>query len=222
MELFMKHKRSAFRGRSGPRVLPVCFAIITLAGLADACLARLLAAEQAGSALSGDLTQARAIRIEDDWNGLSTVAPLKAHYDLQRGASGFSGKASFSAGGNRRRPKETVEEISIPGDKAEAFLKMLSDAPMKPGAYVPKIRHTDDYPSIKIQVETKNETVVFFTESQGEDHIPWGATVSGKSYVIDSDVPSKALQSLRRYLKRDVLNKLAEGVERSGAARNLR
>src|SRR5215469_11907868 len=115
----MKLKRTAFRGKPGPRVLTVCLAIVTLAGLAVACLARLQAGQQAGSALPGDLTQARAIRIEDDWNGLSTVAPLKAHYDLRRSASGFNGRACFSAGGNRRRSKETQEDISIPIDRAE-------------------------------------------------------------------------------------------------------
>jgi hypothetical protein len=69
---------------------------------------------------------------------------------------------------------------------------------------------TDDYPSITIKLHIKGDTVVIFTKSQGKDHIPWGVTLKGETFVAESDVPARALNQLEPYLKGDVLQKLIE------------
>jgi hypothetical protein len=209
----MKLKRASLAIKTSLWAILVCAGMVTLAGLAGARSAVLPAGQQAESQLPVVLTEARIIRIEDDWGGFSPFSPLKAHYQLQRGASDFSGKATFSARRYARFSKEVVEDISIPIDKANGFLSTLSGVRITPGKYVPRIEHTDDYPSIRIQIELKDQKIDFFTESQGERHVPWGATISGKSYIVDSDLPSRALESLRPYLKRDVLTRLVNSIQ---------
>ncbi len=159
------------------------------------------------------LPQAQSIRIQNDWTGLSPAAPLEAHYTLQRTAAGFSGKASFAAGGYGGHPRRALREIEIPSEAAHTFLQMLSEAPIRAGRYEPTITHTDDYPSIRIELETETERVVFFSESQGAGHVPWGVTLKGKTYVSRSDVPARALATLSPYLEREALERLEAEVE---------
>ncbi|HEY0070985.1 MAG TPA: hypothetical protein VGE04_13545 [Chloroflexia bacterium] len=161
------------------------------------------------------LADATTILIQDDWSGLSPVAPLQALYSLERGADGFSGRADFSAGGYRADPITATETIAIPADVAQKFLEMLADPalPMKEGTYEPRIDHTDDYPSLGILVELPGgEQVAFGSGSQGEGHVPWGLTYKGKTYIVDSALPSEALDTLRPYLKEEVLERLQQMV----------
>ncbi len=156
-----------------------------------------------------DLLQADSIQIKNSWAGLALVT--KQHHSLQRDDKAFRGKAQFSvARRNSEQPRQAIEDIEIPLDVAQSFLKTLASLPLKEGKYEPKIEHTDDHPSISIELNVKGETVVIFTESQGKDHIPWGVTFKGKTFVAASDIPARALNQLGPYLKHDVLQNLIE------------
>ena len=168
------------------------------------------------SPLSGsllpDLIGATTILLQDDWTGLSPLAPIEAHYDLKRGAEGFSGEANFSMAGYRT-PEHATETITVPMDVALNFLQTLQDPSMqiKQGAYEPLITHTDDYPEMGIQLELPNgEKVVFYSESQGEDNVPWGLKFGGQDYTVNSPQPSKALGILSPYLRKDEVLSMLE------------
>jgi hypothetical protein len=152
--------------------------------------------------------------IQNDWAGLSPDAPIEAHYTLERGADGFSGEGSFSLGGYSGNPVSAREAITVPADVAQKFLQMLEEPnlPMKEGTYEPRIDHTDDYPSLGIQIELPGgEQVAFFSGSQGVDNVPWGLSYEGKTYIVDSALPAKALYTLGPYLKQDeVLGRLEQ------------
>lgn len=154
------------------------------------------------------LVQSRSIRIRDDWNGLGLGQT--AHYNLRRSANRFKGNATFTVGRLSR-----VETISIPLDVVQTFLRTLGDSPLENRKYSPRIRHTDDYPSLRIELELENKTVSFITESQGKNHVPWAVTIQGKTYVIESDVPARALATLDPYLKHEVLRELKEKARSS-------
>ena len=158
------------------------------------------------------LTQARSIKIEDEWIGLSHIAPIEAHYDLRRQNGAFSGKANFSVAYYYREKHTAVENIVIPEDMALSFLRTLAQSPTEYGYYEPRIEHTDDYPSISIQIELEGESLKFYTESQGEDHVPWALDWKGSTFVINSDQPAKALALLEPYLKKDTLEKLIKNM----------
>ncbi|HXV98007.1 MAG TPA: hypothetical protein VEC93_06255, partial [Anaerolineae bacterium] len=157
-----------------------------------------------------DLNQVQTIRIRDEWNGLSPIAPLGATYDLERAGDHFAGTANFTVGGRGGNSLQATEAVELPPEAVQTFLQTLASAPLTEGAYQPNITHTDDYPAIYIELELGTGTMTFFTQSQGEAHVPWGAEFNGKTYVINSDAPAKALAALEPYLKRDVLDQLKE------------
>jgi len=154
-----------------------------------------------------DLLEADGIQIKDDWAGFGWI---EAHYSLQRHQQGFKGTAHWRANLRGRIPEAANEDVEIPLDVAQSFLKTLARTSLREGKYKPKIDHTDDYPSISIEFEVKEEIVKIFTESQGEGNIPWGVTIRGKTFVVGSDIPARALKELEPYLKRTVLQKLLE------------
>ena len=78
-----------------------------------------------------------------------------------------------------------------------------SKSPLIEREYVPTFTHTDDYPSISIEKVAEGETVVFRTESQGEGHVPWAVESKGKTFVIPTDTPARALEILGPYLRRE-------------------
>lgn len=50
--------------------------------------------------------------------------------------------------------------------------------------------------------------MLIHSESQGDDHVPWAANIGNDVYVIDSELPARALMALKPYLKSDTLERL--------------
>ena len=156
-----------------------------------------------------DLAQADSIQINNSWSGLALET--KRHYSLQGQDKAFTGKAEFSVRSHSgEQPRQTTEDIQVPLDAAQSFLRTLASLPLREGEYKPSRPNTDDYPSIDITLVVKGETVVIFSRSQGKDHSPWGVKIKGKTFVAKSDLPARALQGLAPYLKHDELQKLIE------------
>ncbi len=170
------------------------------------------------------IVQADSIRIKDEWEGYGPFSPLFSFWDLHRAQDGFSGTATFRAHPHfplyLSRPDlqgkvfTDTADILVPLGSMNNFLKRLSRTHLFKGEYVPSIPRTASYPSISIEIEVGHETITFFTRSQGKDHIPWGVTIQGETYVVvSSDVPARALkEDLEPHLKREVLEELLNTV----------
>ncbi|HEX5035749.1 MAG TPA: hypothetical protein VFX30_01135, partial [bacterium] len=126
-------------------------------------------------------------------------------------ANGFEGTATFSLGGGDNVKTKDVP-ISVPAADVSAFLDLLAHAPLQKGAYTPKIDHTDDYPSVKIDVTTGSARFSFYSTSQGDDAIPWGADVGGEKYTVNSKAPMDAFRKLEPYFKESEFGKFMEAV----------
>ena len=171
------------------------------------------------------IVQADSIRINDEWEGYGPYSPISAFWDLHRSQDGFSGTATFRAHPHYSlyfsRPElegkvlTDTADILIPAGNVTSFLSRLSMARLFKGEYVPSIHRTASYPSISIEIEVGPETITFFTRSQGKEHIPWGVTIQGETYVVvSSDVPAGALeQHLEPHLKRELLQELLNTVK---------
>ncbi len=171
------------------------------------------------------IVQADSIRINDEWEGYGPYSPISAFWDLHRSQDGFSGTATFRAHPHYSlyfsRPElegkvlTDTADILIPAGNVTSFLSRLSMARLFRGEYVPSIPRTASYPSISIEIEVGPETITFFTRSQGKEHIPWGVTIQGETYVVvSSDVPAGALeQHLEPHLKRELLQELLNTVK---------
>lgn len=171
------------------------------------------------------IVQADSIRIKDEWEGYGPYSPISAFWDLHRSQDGFSGTATFRAQPHYSlyfsRPDlegkvlTDKADIFVPAGNMTSFLSRLSRARLFKGEYVPSIPRIASYPSISIEIEVGPETITFFTRSQGKEHIPWGVTIQGETYVVvSSDVPAGALeQHLEPHLKRGLLKELLNTVK---------
>lgn len=190
------------------RFLPT-FSLILLTLLASVPGSR---ADGGGSRVSleppdlGFLSGANRIRICDDWIGLGVGR--RAHYDLKRVGTDFIGEAIFQAG-----QRETTAAVTIPSVAAKSFLTLLSGSALVEGKYQPEMTHTDDYPSVGIELDVGKEIVLFYSESQGEEHVPWGVAIRDEFYTIPSNTVARALFLLRSYLKEHLLGELVRVVE---------
>jgi hypothetical protein len=146
--------------------------------------------------------------------GLSELGPLGKRYLLRPEGEPFVGKAIFSVGGG---PNVTTRElpISIPRETIQEFLRLLSEAPLEKGTYHPSITHTDDYPSQKIDLVRADAQLSFYSESQGDTAVPWGATFGGENYTVNSKNPADALAKIRPYLKGGDFQKFTEEMRTS-------
>ncbi|HET8645953.1 MAG TPA: hypothetical protein VFO85_10710, partial [Vicinamibacteria bacterium] len=122
-------------------------------------------------------TLRRAQRVEISWSRGGLGQPLARTYQL-------AVQGGRIVGGN------------VPMPLYKRFLKILGQAPLVPGPYVPWITHTDDDPSISIRVTAGGRSVRFFTRSQGPGHDPWGVEVAGHTHIVPSDAPQRALDVL--------------------------
>ena len=171
------------------------------------------------------IVQADSIRIKDEWEGYGPFSPISALWDLHRAQDGFSGTAAFRAQPHYSllwsRPDlegkvlTDTADIAVPLGSMNNFLSRLSRARLFKGEYVPSLPRMASYPSISIEIEVGDETIAFFTRSQGKDHTPWGVTIQGETYVVvSSDVPARALEEeLEPHLKREVLEELLRTVK---------
>src|SRR5262245_2338270 len=75
------------------------------------------------------LRDARIVRIEESWMGLSPIAPTVAVYSFVREADRLRGWARFLvAAGSPGQRGRTVTGLSVPPDVFDAFLSRLSTA----------------------------------------------------------------------------------------------
>jgi hypothetical protein len=161
------------------------------------------------SAVQLDLSGVRSVKIADSWVGLSPVSPLLSFYDLTAEDGAWVGTGLIEAG----RPILSREEaISVPADAVARFVDILKRAVLVEGEYEAVYERTDDYPVITLTFETAHGTVKVSTGSNTVDNVPWRAEIDGVEYIIDSDVPARALDEIVPYLKYDVRQALIEEI----------
>ena len=139
-------------------------------------------------ALLGRILAADSISIVNEWVGFGPARSRRI--ELSRAGEGFAGRLSESTG--RRDP--VSRPLQLPGREAERFLKALVESACFEGTYKPIMTHTDDYPGLQIEVTAGNEKFVFSSASQGEDHVPWALQAKGRSWVVPSSHPARALR----------------------------
>jgi hypothetical protein len=155
------------------------------------------------------LAQVRSIEIHEDWMGLSEVGPVGRQYLLRPEGDHFAGKAIFSLGGGAGT-KTKEEPIAVPNASVQEFLRLLSQAKLEKGEYKPFIEHTDDYPSVSIDIQLGAGKLSFYSKSQGEWAIPWGVTLGGEPYITRSKEPAMAMSVMQPYFKADSMAKFTD------------
>jgi hypothetical protein len=142
------------------------------------------------------LRDARALVVVDAWTGYSPIAPIHATYSLVRSVDGaFTGTAQIHAGAGLLR-RDTSFAVHLPRSAVDSLLEALSKAPLQEGRYRPTFTHTDDYPTITVDLTVGDSVIRFRTTSQGAAHVPWSVSAGGRRYVSASEVIWPALDTV--------------------------
>lgn len=199
-----------FKARVALRALGL---VLATAPLAMAAAAAAGSGPVAVRSVLPELDRTQSFTIDEVWNGFTRVAPIESHYALQRSADGFAGHVEFSAGGGfPGGPTRAAADVAVPQAVIDAFLRALAEAPIRPGSYVPKRGHSDDYPDLTITVDVGGVPAIFASQSQGKQRAPWALRFGGREFVSDSAALATALALLDPYLERDVRARLIEKV----------
>lgn len=169
-------------------------------------------APAARNAIQIDPGAVRAIRIEYRWDGLSRIAPLSRTYELTPSYGTFTGQATFVVAARSKQPFHDQLNVSVPKAALAEFLATLGSATPVDKPYEPP-RALDDYPYVAITLDTAQGVILIQSESIGPGYAPWKVTSADKTFVIDSDIPNRALNVLGPYLHEDVLQRLIQAAQ---------
>lgn len=165
------------------------------------------------------LRATRALVVVDAWEGYSAVSPTRATYSLSRSADGsFTGTVQISVGAGLIH-RDTSFAVHLPRSAVDSLLQVLSDVPLREGRYRPTFTHTDDYPSITVDLTAGDSVVRFHTTSQGAAHVPWRVSAGGRTYVSESEAIWSALSAVLGRIGRREARALIEAARNDPEAR---
>jgi hypothetical protein len=149
----------------------------------------------------------KEVRIQYYWDGFSNVTPIIREYRLQLQNGMLVGEGRFSI---RILKIKNSSDVSIPQEVVKSFLGVLKtikieDKPCRSGIIM-----TDNYPYVSITLFTETGHTKIASTSQFEGYVPWCAILQGHQYKVDSDIPAQALNILKPYLKRDILDTMID------------
>ena len=150
--------------------------------------------------LAMKIEKSRSEVYDTDRIGGGTLFESSVALELQ--SVGFVGVASSTRINAHASPPVLTRDadVVVPLDAFQRFLETLLQSPVKEGIYRPSVPRTGGSRTTKVEFDLETETVTFLTESLADGGIPWGTTFGGCTYVIESDIPSKALRILDPYI----------------------
>jgi hypothetical protein len=157
-----------------------------------------------------DMPETNGVAIGIGWMGLSRLSPITAGYFLELHGDQFEGPGFFQVA---KAPGEK-RAIAVPRDIVRAFLTAVNNVPVVEGEYQARIEHTDDYPSLDVQVSIKQvsikqELLRIGSQSQQRqpksgnypDRTPWYVDYRKRSFVVTATDLDQAFGALEPYLQ---------------------
>jgi tripartite-type tricarboxylate transporter receptor subunit TctC len=176
-----------------------------------------------------DLPRTPALAITIEWVGYSPISPFRANYSLSLLNSQFQGEGKFEVAGGATAKESASRAIAIPREVVQAFLTAANKVKMIEGQYAPRFIYTDSYPSLIIEIQTKQGMLKIKTASQPEAHYvagvkaydsrtPWAIEYLGRTFVVNANDLDQAMQPLEPLLQSAEVFK--ELVDRINSRRN--
>jgi hypothetical protein len=163
-----------------------------------------------------DLPAATTVAIEIGWMGLSPLSPTEATYLLELRNGQFEAKGHF-----RLATASATRAVTVSREAMQGFLAAVIKVDVVEKEYVPRITHTDDYPSTSVGVPTAQGQLIVETRSQGErsasgtyvDQSPWAIHYSGRTFVVPAGNLDEAFAPLEPQLQfNDVFEQLEKQI----------
>jgi hypothetical protein len=154
-----------------------------------------------------DMPETNGVAISIGWMGLSQLSPVTAGYVLELHGDQFEGPGLFQVA---KTPSEK-RAIAVPRDLVRAFLTAANKVRLVEGEYQARIEHTDDYPSLEVEVSVKREPLRIGSRSQPRqaksgnyaDRTPWYVDYRKRSFVVTATDLDQAFEALEPYLQDD-------------------
>jgi hypothetical protein len=184
----------------------VSLAVVLTVAVAAAALSRSTTLPQLFPELA-DMPETNAVAIGIGWIGLSRLSPVSAGYFLDRHGDRFEGPGFFQVA---KAPSEK-RAIAVPRDLVRALLTAANNVPVLEGEYQAHIEHTDDYPSLDVEVSIKQELLRIGSQSQERqaksgnfaDRTPWRVDYRKRTFVVTATELDQAFAALQPYLQSD-------------------
>jgi hypothetical protein len=179
-------------------------ALILAAGFAAAAAPKPTTLAQVFPELT-DLSETKQVGIGIGWMGLSPLSPLSAGYILELHGDQFEGQGVFQTG-NEPVVKRAV---AIPRELVRAFLTAATKVAAVEGEYRARIEHTDDYPSLDVEVSVDRQVLKIGSQSQQRqaksanypDRTPWRIVYRDRTFVVTAGDLDRAYATLEPYLQ---------------------
>jgi hypothetical protein len=154
-----------------------------------------------------DMAETTGVAISVGWMGLSPLSPMTAGYFLDLHGDQFEGPGFFQVA---KAPSEK-RAIAVPRDLVRALLTAANKVQVVEGEYQARIEHTDDYPSLDVEVLIKRELLRIGSQSQQRqpksgnylDRTPWHIDYRKRTFVVTATDLDRAFAALQPYLQDD-------------------
>jgi tetratricopeptide (TPR) repeat protein len=168
-----------------------------------------------------NLPNTTALTLRIGWYGLSRFSPRNASYSLNLRNNQFEGDGKFKLAW-----ASAARTIAIPRELVQPFFATANKVEMIERQYVPRFTHTDDYPSIGVEVQTLQGALKIWTASQPEPHYiagvetyedraPWAIEYLGRTFVVTTSDLDQAIHPLEQFLRTkddEVFKNLADRI----------
>lgn len=154
---------------------------------------------------TAELPATTAVVIGIGWMGLSPLSPMNAAYFLELHGDQFEGRGVFQVA----KAPVVKRAVAVPRDLVRAFLAAAGKVALIEAEYRAHIEHTDDYPSLEVDVATKQGQLRIGTRSQQRqptsgdylDRTPWRVDYRDRSFVVTASDLDQAFDALEPYLE---------------------
>jgi hypothetical protein len=150
-----------------------------------------------------DVPETTGLVIGIGWMGLSPLSPMNAGYLLELHGDQFEGQGTFQVA----KAPIVKRAVAIPRDLVRAFLTATSKVALVEAEYRAHIEHTDDYPSLEVDVGTKQGLLRIGTQSQQRpksdyvDRTPWRVDYRDRTFVVTASDLDQAFSPFEHYLQ---------------------
>jgi hypothetical protein len=152
-----------------------------------------------------DLPESTGVAIGIDWMGLSPLSPMTADYILELHGDQFEGLGIFKVAD----AAAVKRAVAVPRDVVRGFLTAAGKVELVEAEYRAHIEHTDDYPSVDVEVPTKQGLLRIGSRSQQRqpksgdylDRTPWQIAYGGRSFVVTASDLDQAFAPFEPYLQ---------------------
>ncbi|MBT5529000.1 MAG: energy transducer TonB [Candidatus Scalindua sp.] len=142
-----------------------------------------------------DTSKIIGFHINEYYNNYTDLLAVNAEYQIVKENNEFTGEVKFN-----ESSQHNDTTIFVPKQNVQIFLKVLSQTPLINEIYQPLINHEHDYPENEIGLLFEDTVIKFYSNSQGQIHIPWRVTIDSKEYITYSENVMQAIVYIRSFM----------------------